>query len=49
LPASDVHKHYGYAAQWFGLSALVITLYAWFQLIRPRRAARRRGPAHDGL
>lgn len=41
LPASDVHKHYGYAVQWFALSALVIALYAWFQLIRPRRAARR--------
>lgn len=40
-PASDVHKHYGYAFQWFGLSTLVIVLYAWFQLIRPRRRARR--------
>ena len=36
-PASDVHKHYGYAFQWFGLSALAITLYVWFQVIRPRR------------
>ncbi len=36
-PASDVHKHYGYAAQWFGLCALVAFLYVWFQLIRPRR------------
>lgn len=40
-PASDVHKHYGYAFQWFGLSTLVIVLYVWFQLIRPRRRARR--------
>ena len=40
-PASDVHKHYGYAFQWFGLSALVIVLYVWFQIIRPRRRARR--------
>lgn len=38
-PASDVHKHYGYAFQWFGLSALATTLYVWFQLIRPRRRA----------
>lgn len=38
-PASDVHKHYGYAFQWFGLSALTLTLYVWFQLIRPRRRA----------
>jgi surfeit locus 1 family protein len=36
-PASDVHKHYGYAFQWFGLSALAALLYVWFQLIRPRR------------
>ena len=36
-PAADVHKHYGYAFQWFALSALVIGLYVWFQLIRPRR------------
>jgi surfeit locus 1 family protein len=40
-PASDVHKHYGYAFQWFGLCALVTVLYVWFQLIRPRRRARR--------
>ena len=40
-PASDVHKHYGYAFQWFGLSTLVIVLYVWFQIIRPRRRANR--------
>jgi surfeit locus 1 family protein len=33
-----VQKHYGYAFQWFALSALIIGLYAWFQLPRPRRA-----------
>ncbi len=36
-PAVDVVKHYGYAFQWFAMSALAIGLYAWFQLIRPRR------------
>ena len=36
-PAADVHKHYGYAFQWFALSALTLGLYVWFQLIRPRR------------
>lgn len=36
-PVSDVHKHHGYAFQWFGLSTLVVTLYVWFQLIKPRR------------
>ena len=40
-PVVDVSKHYGYAAQWFALSALITGLYVWFQLIRPRRGARR--------
>lgn len=35
-PAVDVHKHYGYAAQWFALAALIAGLYVWFQLLRPR-------------
>ncbi len=38
-PVADVSKHHGYAFQWFALSALIMGLYAWFQLIRPRRAA----------
>jgi surfeit locus 1 family protein len=38
--APDVSKHHGYALQWFSLSALVIGLYVWFQLIQPRRRAR---------
>lgn len=38
---ADVHKHYGYAFQWFALSVLTIALYVWFQLIRPRRRAAR--------
>ncbi|MGJ7508286.1 SURF1 family protein [Variovorax sp. GT1P44] len=44
-PALGVEKHYGYAFQWFGLSALVLILYVWFQLIAPYRRARaaRRG------
>ena len=35
-PAADlgVDKHYGYAFQWFGLSALIAGLYLWFQVIR---------------
>lgn len=38
-PAADtgVAKHYGYAFQWFALSALLVILYVWFQLIAPRR------------
>lgn len=37
-PAPDLglHKHYGYAFQWFALCALIVGLYVWFQLIRPR-------------
>ncbi len=40
-PAVDVAKHHGYAFQWFALCALITGLYVWFQLIRPRLAARR--------
>ena len=36
-PGSGVEKHYGYAFQWFALSALIAILYVWFQLIAPRR------------
>lgn len=35
-PSLDIHKHYGYALQWFGLGALMAGLYVWFQLLRPR-------------
>ncbi len=35
-PAVDVHKHEGYAFQWFALAALMTGLYVWFQLVRPR-------------
>ncbi|WP_077034211.1 SURF1 family protein [Pelomonas sp. KK5] len=37
-PAPDLglSKHYGYAFQWFALSALFLGLYVWFQLIQPR-------------
>ncbi len=38
-PSAGVHKHYGYAFQWFALSTLTIGLYVWFQIIRPRRRA----------
>ena len=36
-PAVDVHKHHGYAFQWFALAALTFGLYVWFQLLRPAR------------
>jgi surfeit locus 1 family protein len=31
---AGVDKHYGYAFQWFGLSALIALLYVWFQIAR---------------
>ncbi len=36
-----IDKHYGYAFQWFGLCALVVGLYVWFQLINPWRIKRK--------
>ena len=38
-----VHTHYGYAAQWFSLSALCAGLYIWFQWIAPRRKRKTHG------
>ena len=35
--ATGVDKHYGYAFQWWALSALIALLYVWFQFIAPRR------------
>lgn len=39
-PELGLQKHYGYAFQWFALCALILGLYVWFQLIRPRRNRR---------
>ncbi|MCW5632698.1 MAG: SURF1 family protein [Rubrivivax sp.] len=41
-PAPDVHKHYGYAVQWFAMCALVAALLLWFGVLQPWR--RRRTP-----
>lgn len=40
-PNLGVDKHHGYAFQWFGLCALVVMLYVWFQIIVPFRASLR--------
>ena len=40
-PNLGVDKHYGYAFQWFGLCALVLGLYAWFQIFVPWLASLR--------
>ena len=39
-PNVGVDKHYGYAFQWFGLCALVVGLYVWFQIVNPWRVKR---------
>jgi surfeit locus 1 family protein len=36
-PNIGIDKHHGYAFQWFGLSALVLGLYVWFQWVMPLR------------
>jgi surfeit locus 1 family protein len=38
-PGSGAEKNYGYAFQWWALSALTAILYVWFQFIAPRRKA----------
>ncbi len=43
LVAIDVHKHHGYAFQWFSLCALAGLLYLWFQILSPRRKRRLHG------
>lgn len=35
--STGVEKHYGYAFQWFGLSALIAVLYVWFQIVRRKK------------
>ena len=45
-PNFGVEKHYGYAFQWFGLCALVLGLYFWFQVIAPLRIKRSKHFSH---
>ena len=40
-PSVGIDKHHGYAFQWFGLCALVVGLFVWFQLINPWRLKRK--------
>lgn len=40
---ADIHKHHGYAFQWFGLCLLAGVLYLWFQILSPRRKQSRHG------
>ena len=34
MVSAGIEKHYGYAFQWFALSALIAILYVWFQIVR---------------
>ncbi len=34
---AKISTHYGYAFQWFALSAATVFLYIWYQIWRPRR------------
>ena len=45
-PNVGIDKHHGYAFQWFGLCALVVGLYIWFQILNPR-LAKRKNASHD--
>jgi surfeit locus 1 family protein len=38
---SGAGKNFGYAFQWWAMAALIAILYVWFQLVLPRRLARR--------
>jgi surfeit locus 1 family protein len=39
-PSLGKEKNQAYAAQWFALSALIVALYVWYQILRPRRRVR---------
>ncbi len=45
-PDTGIDRHHGYAFQWFGLSALTVVLFLWFQIIQPfrKREAHRENP-----
>ncbi len=45
LPDTGVAKHHGYAFQWFALCGLTGLLFAWFQVIAPRRRSRLAPPS----
>ena len=38
--AAGSERNYGYAVQWWAMSALIAILYVWFQFIAPRRKVR---------
>jgi surfeit locus 1 family protein len=42
-PGSGSDRNYGYAFQWWAMSAAIAILYVWFQFIAPRRKASNAG------
>ncbi len=44
-PDLGIDKHRGYAFQWFGLCALLVGLYVWFQWLAPVLQQRKSGSA----
>lgn len=41
-----VDKHYGYAAQWFAMAALIALLFVWFRLLQPYLHRRKDSSSH---
>jgi len=41
-PGGDVHKHVGYAFQWYSMAVLAAGLWIWFVVLAPRRAHAKR-------
>jgi len=39
-PGSGSERNYGYAFQWWAMTAAIAILYVWFQFIAPRRKSR---------
>jgi len=47
VPASTAFKNVGYTVQWFAMSLLLAILYIWYQIIKPKRDAKRNLPSND--
>jgi surfeit locus 1 family protein len=44
VPASTAYKNVGYTVQWFAMSLMMAALYIWYQIIQPKRDAKRHPP-----
>ena len=47
VPASSAYKNVGYTVQWFAMSLLLAILYIWYQIIKPKRDAKRNLQRND--